>query len=155
MKKKLTIPAGVDKFSAQKPEDAICHSDDPIAPYITGTAGCGYWTNLDGLVKIGKQIGKMWQEDEAFREAVQKCGQEFYDEKKQIIKHPGGIGSSKTLLSVDLINGSVVATEERRLGSDFPFPGWGVSPPPEISAQDILVKNNPRKQSSDLLKNLI
>ncbi|MFM6972890.1 MAG: serine hydrolase, partial [Alphaproteobacteria bacterium] len=111
VKETLTIPAGVEKFSAQKPADAICHSDDPIAPYITGTAGCGYWTNLDGLIKIGKQIGKMWQEDEAFRGAVQNCGQEFYDKEKQIIKHPGGIDSSKTLLSVDLNNGSVVVTE--------------------------------------------
>lgn len=126
VKETLVIPAGVEKFSAQKPADAICHSDDPIAPYITGTAGCGYWTNLDGLVKIGKQIGKMWQEDESFRGAVKDCGEEFYDEKKQVIKHPGGIDSSKTLLSVDLTSGSVVVTEERRLGSDFPFPGWGV-----------------------------
>jgi len=53
VKETLTIPAGVEKFSAQRPADAVCHSDDPIAPYITGTAGCGYWTNLDGLVKIG------------------------------------------------------------------------------------------------------
>jgi CubicO group peptidase (beta-lactamase class C family) len=126
VKEKLTIPAGVEKFSAQRPADAVCHSDDPIAPYITGTAGCGYWTNLDGLVKIGQQIGKMWREDEAFRGVVQNCGQEFYDAEKQVIKHPGGIDSSKTLLSVDLNNGSVVATEERRLGNDFPFPGWGV-----------------------------
>jgi len=126
VKETLIIPAGVEKFSAQKPADAIFHSDDPIAPYITGTAGCGYWTNLDGLVKIGKQIGKMWQEDTAFRDVIQNCGQEFYDEKLNIIRHPGGIDSSKTLLSVDLNNGSVVATEERRLGSDFPFPGWGV-----------------------------
>ena len=126
VKENLIIPAGVEKFAAQKPADAIFHSDDPIAPYITGTAGCGYWTNLDGLVKIGKQIGKMWQEDTAFRDAIQNCGQEFYDEKLNIIRHPGGIDSSKTLLSVDLNNSSVVATEERRLGSDFPFPGWGV-----------------------------
>lgn len=126
VKENLIIPAGVEKFAAQKPADAIFHSDDPIAPYITGTAGCGYWTNLDGLVKIGKQIGKMWQEDTAFRDAIQNCGQEFYDEKLNIIRHPGGIDSSKTLLSVDLNNGSIVVTEERRLGSDFPFPGWGV-----------------------------
>lgn len=126
VREQLITPSGVERFSAQKPADAVFHSDDPIAPYITGTAGCGYWTNLDGLVKIGKQIGKMWQDNETFREVVQNCGQEFYDEKKQIIKHPGGIDSSKTLLSVDLNNGSVVVTEERRLGSDFPFPGWGV-----------------------------
>jgi len=68
----------------------------------------------------------MWREDEAFKGVVQNCGQEFYDEEKQIIKHPGGIDSSKTLLSVDLASGSVVVTEERRLGNDFPFPGWGV-----------------------------
>jgi len=126
VREQLIIPAGVEKFSAQMPVDAVCHSDDPIAPYITGTAGCGYWTNLDGLVKIGQQIGKMWREDETFRGTVQNCGQEFYDEEKRIIKHPGGIDSSKTLLSVDLASGSVVVTEERRLGSDFPFPGWGV-----------------------------
>jgi len=126
IKETLITPAGVEKFAAQKPADAIFHSDDPIAPYITGTAGCGYWTNLDGLVKIGKQIGKMWKKDKEFRDAIQNCGQEFYDEKLNIIRHPGGIDSSKTLLSVDLNNGSVVATEERRLGSDFPFPGWGV-----------------------------
>ena len=126
VREQLITPAGVERFSAQKPVDAVCHSDDPIAPYITGTAGCGYFTNLDGLVKIGKQIGKMWHENEKFREVVNDCGSEFYDKEKQIIKHPGGIDSSKTLLSVDLNNGSVVVTEERRLGSDFPFPGWGV-----------------------------
>ncbi len=126
VKEKLITPAGVEKFSAQKPADAVCHSDDPIAPHITGTAGCGYWTNLDGMMKIGKQIGKMWREDEAFRKVVENCGQEFYDKEKQIIKHPGGIDSSKTLLAVDLKNGSVVATEERRLGEGFPYPGWGI-----------------------------
>ena len=126
VKETLIIPAGVEKFSAQKPADAVCHSDDPIAPHITGTAGCGYWTNLDGMMKIGKQIGKMWREDEAFKSVVENCGQEFYDKKNQIIKHPGGIDSSKTLLVVDLEKGSVVATEERRLGNDFPYPGWGI-----------------------------
>ena len=126
VKETLIIPAGVEKFSAQKPADAVCHSDDPIAPHITGTAGCGYWTNLDGMMKIGKQIGKMWREDEAFKSVVENCGQEFYDPEKQIIKHPGGIDSSKTLLAVDLEKGSVVATEERRLGNDFPYPGWGI-----------------------------
>ena len=126
VKETLIIPAGVEKFSAQRPYDAVCHSGDPIAPHITGTAGCGYWTNLDGMMKIGKQIGKMWREDEAFRKVVENCGQEFYDPEKQIIKHPGGIDSSKTLLVVDLKNGSVVATEERRLGNDFPYPGWGI-----------------------------
>ena len=145
VREQLITPAGVERFSAQKPADAICHSDDPIAPYITGTAGCGYFTNLDGLVKIGKQIGKMWQEDEAFRGAVQNCGDEFYDKEKQIIKHPGGIDSSKTLLSVDLNNGSVVVTEERRLGSDFPFPGWGVA----TAAANLGKEQSDQKQSEE------
>ena len=30
------------------------------------------------------------------------------------------------LLVVNLKNGSVVVTEERRLGNDFPNPGWGI-----------------------------
>lgn len=145
VREQLIIPAGVERFSAQKPADAICHLDDPIAPYITGTTGCGYFTNLDGLVKIGRQIGKMWQEDEAFRGAVQNCGDEFYDKEKQIIKHPGGIDSSKTLLSVDLNNGSVVVTEERRLGNDFPFPGWGVA----TAAANLGKEQSDQKQSEE------
>ena len=141
VKEKLITPAGVKKFSAQKPTDAVYHSDDPIAPYITGTAGCGYWTNLDGMMKIGKQIGKMW-EDDVFKKVVGNCGQEFYDKEKQIIKHPGGIDSSETLLAVDLKNGSVVATEERRLGSHFPFSGWGV-----VTVAREFLKSSPSQDS--------
>jgi hypothetical protein len=155
VKETLVAPAGVEKFSAQKPADAICHSDDPIAPYITGTAGCGYWTNLNGLVNIGKQIGKMWQEDAAFRGAVQNCGQEFYDEKLNIIRHPGGIDSSKTLLSVDLNNGSVVVTEERRLGSDFPFPGWGVvNAARDLGKEQLDQKQSEQEKSQSFVKKL-
>jgi hypothetical protein len=111
-------------------------------PYITGTAGCGYWTNLDGLVKIGQQIGKMWREDDAFKKVVGNCGQEFYVEEKQIIKHPGGIDSSETLLAVDLKNGSVVATEERRLGNGFPFAGWGI-----VTVAREFLKSSPSQDS--------
>lgn len=155
VREQLIIPAGVEKFSAQKPADAICHSDDPIAPYITGTAGCGYWTNLDGLVKIGQQIGKMWQEDAAFRGAVQNCGQEFYDKKLNIIRHPGGIDSSKTLLSVDLNNGSVVVTEERRLGSYFQFPGWGVvTTARDLGKEQLDQKQSEQEKSQSFVKKL-
>ncbi len=143
VKETLITPAGVEKFSAQKPADAVCHSDDPIAPHITGTAGCGFWTNLDGMMKIGKQIYKMWQEDEALKRVVENCGDEFYDKKNQIIKHPGGIDSSKTLLVVDLKNGSVVVTEERRLGNDFPYPGWGVA----TASREKSLESSPSKDS--------
>ena len=129
VEEQLIGPAGVEQFSAQRPENAICHSDDPIASYITGTAGCGYWTTLDDLVKIGRYVHGMWHEDERFRDVVKDCGQEFYDEQKQLIDHPGGIDSSETLLSVDLKSGTVVAMEERRLGEKFGYrspAGWGV-----------------------------
>jgi len=150
VQEQLIIPADVKRFSAQKPDDAVCHLDDPIAPYITGTAACGYWTNLDGLVKIGQQIGKMWQEDKKFRETVQNCGQEFYDEKKQIIKHGGAIDSSTTLLSVDLASGSVVVTEERRLGSYFTFPGLGVLATARNLAKEQSNQKQPQVQAGNL-----
>lgn len=146
----LITQAGVEKFSAKMPSDAVFHSDDPIAPYITGTAGCGYWTNLDGLVKIGQWIFKMWQDkDETFKDTVINCGQEFYD-KKEIIKHPGGIDSSETLLSVDLASGYVVVTEERRLGSHFPFPGWGVVTTARNLYKKQLNQEQPQVQAGNL-----
>ena len=50
-----------------------------------------------------------------------------------------------TLLSVDLNNGSVVVTEERRLGSDFPFPGWGVA----TAAANLGKEQSDQKQSEE------
>lgn len=116
-------PAGIKKFSAIKPEDAVYSHDDPIAPHIYGSPACGYWTTLDDMERFGKHLCVRWQ-DPKFQVAVREYGAEFYNQKSNSIEHHGGIPSSQTWFSTNLDSGIIVFSEDHS-GKDSIKPDFG------------------------------
>jgi hypothetical protein len=116
-------PAGIKKFSAAKPEDAVYSHDDPIAPHIYGSPACGYWTTLDDMERFGRHLCAKWQ-DPKFQVAVKEYGAEFYNSKSNSIEHHGGIPSSQTWFSTNLDSGIIVFSEDHS-GKDSIKPDFG------------------------------
>ncbi len=111
LKEMVLEPAGIVKFSAARPDDAIWNKDDPIAPHIYGAPACGYWTTIGEMQKFGEHICRRWQ-DPSFQAVVKECRGEFFDAKANRIEHHGGIVSSHTWFSVDPEAGTIVFSEE-------------------------------------------
>lgn len=110
LSKYIIDQVGMPSFSSKPPGQNIKYnSADSVAPHVAGSPAGGYWVTSEDLAKFGRWIYKLYQEDPKLPELLKKYGQEFYNEKYNVISHAGVIPSSSAFLSVSLDTGAVVA----------------------------------------------
>ena len=84
-------PAGMENFSVNPPENGLFSDSSKSHKHICGSPAGGYWASASDMKKFAEFIADRWQ-DEGFRDAIKKYGQEFYDSEKQTISHRGELG---------------------------------------------------------------
>lgn len=107
---------GMTSFSTRMPESTEQHqakrnpADTVVAPNLIGSpAGAGTWISIGDLAKFGQWIYKESRKNPRLKAFLEKYGQEFYDQERQLISHAGGSPSASAHFSVSLKTGSQVA----------------------------------------------
>ena len=104
----VLVPAGVNNFSATKPENGCANSKDLVAPHIAGSPAGGYWTDTESLNNFGSWLCDKWKDPE-FKRLTKEYGQEFYYPKSEMLGHGGSIESSCSYLMAFVDKGIVYA----------------------------------------------
>lgn len=123
-------PADIDKHNflidgTLQKERCRFNKDDPTALYLAGGPAGGYWTTIDDLKKF-----MVWLYDECqkkeFMSLVKVYGQEFYNDKTQVIEHAGHMScynantqaGASAVISLDLQTGNTfVAMSDQSTGT--------------------------------------
>ncbi len=85
-------PAGITNFSVTPLDGALINTASKTQPYGHGSPAGGYWTTAHDMQNFANHLCNRMQ-DERFRSAIENYGQEFYDNERQVISHPGDIGA--------------------------------------------------------------
>jgi|TARA_R110002110_G_C13470277_1_gene720476 hypothetical protein len=101
-------PADVKSFTIHNPGDGVTNADDPVSPFVAGSPAGGYWMTVDDLGKFGAWLVNQ-ADNERFLQLLREHGQEFYDAKRNTIRHSGNIPSASAQLICYLNTGTTVA----------------------------------------------
>ncbi len=102
--------AMIDKseFSKKMPANGRFNQNDPIAQYWVGGPAGGYWATPETLDRFGRWLFNECNTNQKFMSLVKAYGQEFYEEDRHVIEHPGTFNSSSAYFYLSLKTGNML-----------------------------------------------